>query len=67
MSSPQHTASLKVTAKVTNAGAMDGDEIVQLYVGFENSAVDRQWKLESMDYTIYVGSNEDLVTTTLTI
>lgn len=100
--------SLKVTAKVTNTGAVDGDEVVQVYVGFENSAVDRpvkqlrgfqrvsvkagetvdvtivtpleklkyydpayrQWKLEEMEYTIYVGSSaaaEDLTTTKVTI
>ena len=35
---------LKVTAKVKNTGTIDGDEVVQLYVGFENSAVDRPVK-----------------------
>lgn len=35
---------LKVTAKVKNTGSVDGDEVVQLYVGFENSAVDRPVK-----------------------
>ncbi len=35
---------LKVTAKVKNTGDADGDEVVQLYVGFENSAVDRPVK-----------------------
>lgn len=35
---------LRVTAKVKNTGAMDGDEVVQLYVGFENSSVDRPVK-----------------------
>lgn len=35
---------LKVTAKVKNTGSMDGDEVVQVYVGFENSAVDRPVK-----------------------
>lgn len=93
---------LKVTAKIKNTGEMDGEEIVQVYVGFENSAVDRpvkqlrgfrrigvkagevkevmittpleklkwydpayrEWRLESMEYSIYVGSSaadEDLV------
>ena len=33
-----------VTANVKNTGKMDGDEVVQLYVGFENSAVDRPVK-----------------------
>lgn len=35
---------ITVTAKVKNTGAMDGDEVVQVYVGFENSAVDRPVK-----------------------
>ena len=99
---------LKVTAKVKNTGAIDGDEVVQVYVGFENSEVDRpvkqlrgfrrvsvkageekeveivtpleklkwydpvyrEWKLEKMEYPIYVGSSaaeEDLVKTEITI
>ena len=32
---------LITTVKVTNTGSRDGAEVVQLYVGFENSAVDR--------------------------
>ena len=35
---------LKVTARVKNTGDRDGDEVVQLYVGFQNSAVDRPVK-----------------------
>lgn len=35
---------LTVTAKVKNTGTMDGDEVVQVYVGFKNSAVDRPVK-----------------------
>ena len=99
---------LKVTAKVKNTGAIDGDEVVQVYVGFENSAVDRpvkqlrgfqrvsvkageekeveittpleklkwydpvyrEWKLENMEYPIYVGSSaayEDLVKTEISL
>ena len=99
---------LVVTAKVKNTGGVDGDEVVQMYVGFENSAVDRpvkqlrgfcrvslqageeksvtittpleklkwydpvhrEWKLEEMEYTIYVGdsaSNDDLVTTKISL
>lgn len=99
---------LKVTAKVKNTGDRDGDEVVQVYVGFENSAVDRpvkqlrgfrrvsvkageekevvittpleklkwydpvyrEWKLENMEYPIYVGSSaaeEDLVKTAVVI
>lgn len=99
---------LFVSAKVRNTGAADGDEVVQVYIGFENSAVDRpvkqlrgfqrvslkageeksveieipleklkwydpahrEWKLERMAYTVYVGSsadNKDLVTTTVTL
>ncbi len=99
---------LKVTAKVKNTGSVDGDEVVQLYVGFENSAVDRpvkqlrgftrvslkageekeaeivtpveklkwynpvyrEWQLENMEYSIYVGSSaaqEDLVKTVVNL
>lgn len=35
---------LEVTAKVKNTGARAGDEVLQLYVGFEHSAVDRPVK-----------------------
>lgn len=99
---------LIVTAKVKNTGAVDGDEVVQMYVGFENSEVDRpvkqlrgfkrvrlkageeatveittpleklkwydpvyrEWKLERMEYPIYVGSSaadEDLKKTSIII
>jgi beta-glucosidase len=36
---------LKVTVDVTNTGSMTGEEIVQLYVGFESSRVERPVKL----------------------
>jgi beta-glucosidase len=36
---------LHVSVQVTNTGKMAGEEIVQLYVGFKNSAVDRPVKL----------------------
>lgn len=35
---------LEVTAKVKNTGARAGDEVLQMYVGFEHSAVDRPVK-----------------------
>ena len=34
-----------VSVDITNIGAMEGEEIVQLYIGFENSIVDRPIKL----------------------
>lgn len=37
--------SLKVSVTVTNTGEVAGDEIIQLYIGFANSAVDRPVKL----------------------
>ena len=37
--------SLKVSVTVTNTGEVTGDEIIQLYIGFANSAVDRPVKL----------------------
>ena len=36
---------LKASIEVTNIGEMAGEEIVQLYVGFKNSSVDRPVKL----------------------
>jgi beta-glucosidase len=36
---------LEVTVEVNNTGARDGEEIVQVYVGMENSSIDRQKKL----------------------
>jgi beta-glucosidase len=35
---------LRVNADVTNTGGWGGDEVVQLYVGYENSQVDRPMK-----------------------
>ena len=32
---------LKVSVKVRNTGTVDGEEVVQIYAGYENSAVDR--------------------------
>lgn len=99
---------LVVTANVKNTGKMDGDEVVQLYVGFENSAVDRpvkqlrgfqrislkageekkvtvstpleklkwynpvyrEWQLEHVEHSVYVGSSsasEDLVKTSIVL
>ena len=93
-----------VSVDTSNVGTVAGEEIVQLYVGFENSSVDRpikllrgfkrvamepsetksvsikvkkkdfawfnpdkrEWEVESIEYTIYIGSsskNEDLLTT----
>ena len=36
---------LNVTIDITNTGVTDGEEIVQLYIGFKNSSVDRPIKL----------------------
>ena len=36
---------LKASIEVTNTGDMAGEEIVQLYVGFKNSQIDRPVKL----------------------
>jgi beta-glucosidase len=88
---------ITATVQVTNTGRVAGDEVVQLYVGFENSAVDRPkkilrgfqrislnpgetktvsitcpaeelqwydanhltWRLEDMEYQVYIGSSSD--------
>ena len=85
------------SVKITNNGSRAGDQVVQLYVGFDNSSVQREhkllkgfkritlepgegeivtiacpfeklkyfdpgtysWKLESMEYEIYMGSSSD--------
>jgi beta-glucosidase len=39
------TDTLKVSVTVTNSGKVAGDEIIQLYIGFANSVVDRPVKL----------------------
>ena len=93
---------------ISNDGAVAGEEVVQLYVGFENSSVDRPlkllrgfkrvalkpnetksvsievkkknlawynpdnraWEIESIEYTIYLGSsskNEDLLSTQISL
>ncbi|WOH38177.1 glycoside hydrolase family 3 C-terminal domain-containing protein [Thalassotalea fonticola] len=36
---------LKVQVTVTNTGDIEGEEVVQLYLGFDNSAIDRPVKL----------------------
>ena len=36
---------LRVSVNVTNSGDVDGEEIVQMYVGFSNSTIDRPVKL----------------------
>lgn len=100
------TVTVKVNVK--NTGMEDGDEVVQVYIGFENSKVDRPkkqlrgfqrvslkigekkvvvitipieklkwydpafrvWRLEHMEYTVYVGSSssdEDLIATKITL
>jgi beta-glucosidase len=92
---------ISATVTVTNTGDVSGDEVVQMYVGFENSKVDRPkkilrgferitlepgqsksvtitcpkdelmwydanhltWRLDNMDYQVYIGSSsadEDL-------
>jgi beta-glucosidase len=30
---------------VTNTGSRPGDQVIQLYIGFDNSAVEREYKL----------------------
>lgn len=83
--------------RITNTGSRPGDQVVQLYIGFDSSAVEREhkllkgferislnpgeskrvtitcpfdrlkyydpgtnaWKLESMEYQVYMGSSSD--------
>ena len=41
----QQDGSLTASIEVTNTGEVSGQEVVQLYVGFKNSTVDRPVKL----------------------
>lgn len=41
----QKGPNLEVTVKVSNTGPRDGEEIVQVYIGMENSRIERQKKL----------------------
>jgi beta-glucosidase len=48
VSAPEFSGSeqgITARCKVTNTGSREGDEVVQLYVGFENSRVDRPVKI----------------------
>lgn len=36
---------IEATIKVTNTGSVKGDQVVQLYIGFDNSQVEREHKL----------------------
>ena len=36
---------IKVTVKVTNKGEVDGDEVIQVYIGSDNKEIDRPVKL----------------------
>jgi len=36
---------VEVSVDVTNSGAVSGDQVMQLYIGFDNSAVEREHKL----------------------
>lgn len=36
---------LEITVDVTNTGAVTGDQVMQLYIGFDNSTVEREHKL----------------------
>ncbi len=36
---------VEVSVNVTNTGAVKGDQVIQLYIGFDNSAVEREHKL----------------------
>ena len=91
------TAVLKASVNVTNTGKVFGEEIVQLYVGFKHSSIDRpvkllrgfdkiglepgetktvdlevkigdlawydpedrQWKVEEMDYELFIGASSE--------
>ena len=49
---------IEVTCKVTNAGKMQGGEVVQAYVGFENAKVERPAKVLKAFSKVYLSSNQ---------
>ena len=51
--------SLSIEVRVRNAGDRPGEEVVQLYVGFENSAVERPRKLLRDFQKIFLGPGEE--------
>ncbi|MGC9397443.1 MAG: beta-glucosidase [Anaerolineae bacterium] len=55
---------LEVTVEVSNTGARDGEEIAQVYVGMENSGVERQKKLLKGFEKVAIPAGE---TTTVTV
>ena len=51
--------SIKVTVRVKNTGAKEGAEVVQLYVGFPDSKIDRPVKLLRGFRKVYLKPNEE--------
>lgn len=49
---------VNVTVKVTNTGEVDGEEIIQVYVGVKNSKIDRQKKLLKGFDKVFVKTGE---------
>ena len=52
------TDTLRVSVNVTNSGDVDGEEVVQMYVGFSNSAIDRPVKLLRGFHKVYINPVE---------
>ena len=57
---------MEVSVKVTNSGALDGEEVVQAYVGMEYSRIDRQKKLLKGFKKVFIRAGET-VDVTITI
>jgi beta-glucosidase len=49
---------LEVTVRVTNTGNRDGEEVVQVYVGMENSMIERQKKLLKGFEKVFIRAGE---------
>lgn len=52
---------LEVEVKVKNTGERDGAEVVQLYIGFSNSSIDRPVKLLRGFEKVYLNAGEEQV------
>ncbi len=51
---------IKVSAKISNKGDVDGDEVVQVYVGSENTAKDRPIKVLKGFRRVSIGKGESV-------
>ncbi len=59
----QQDGVVRITVQVTNAGDRDGAEVVQVYVGMENSKIERQRKLLKGFEKVWIPAGESVEVT----